>query len=89
MAGGGSFPVCRVAVGAGAAEGCSCLRLRLRRLPELQPGVCRSRACTQSKGNMIWPYVLGMNMKNAFKCVLYFFTVTNRHIFTFYVLAFL
>lgn len=54
-----------------------------------QGGMCRSKACMQSKGNVIWPYVLGMNMKNAFKCVLYFFTVINRYIFTFHVLAFL
>lgn len=35
------------------------------------------------------PFMLGMNMKNAFKHVLYFFTVINRCISTFHVLAFL
>lgn len=49
----------------------------------------RSKACMLSKGNTIWPYTLGMNMKNEFKGVLYFVTVINRYIFTFHILAFL
>lgn len=72
----GAFPL-------GCGGSCLCSR----RPRGLQPGMCRSKACTPPVGDAIWPYMLGMNTKNAFKYVLYSFAVLNRYIFTLHILA--
>lgn len=48
-------------------------------LPGTQPGL--------SKGEEIWPFIMGMNMKNAFIRVLCFFTGTSRSVCTFPILT--